>query len=860
MSKQLESLLRQTGVASDAKLKRAQDKLIQAGGGNLLEMLLTEEHVSEDAVADLFVTRLKVSRIRIAATIVDPEAMKKVPERLARKHLCLPIAIEGRVLALAMMDPIDYQAIRDVEFSSALAVRPLVATRTEILDGIEERYGTQDRIGSFLANVPDVLDIQITADESQDLTVDAQTSRSAAEVAPVVKMCNLVIYDAIKSAASDVHIEPALHDMQVRMRVDGVLRDYTRVPKWLHGPLVSRLKILAKLDIAERRLPQDGRVNVQYQGKSIDLRVSTLPTHFGEKVVLRVLGGVSAPNVTRVGLSPEQQLMLESAIAQPQGMILVTGPTGSGKTTTLYALLAKHHRPEINIITVEDPIEYRLAGINQVQINTKSGLTFASVLRSILRQDPDVILVGEMRDKETSEIAFQAAMTGHMVLSTLHTNSAVAAVSRLFDMGVDPSIVATSLTMVMAQRLLRRICDDCREAYEPDPQVLARVGLGADHAPVYRGAGCSACGGTGFSGRVGIFEIFRPTNTIRRLINDKASESEIRNAARQAGLVLLRDDALAKILSGLTSPDEVLRVVQVDETEVPCPSCGAIIEADFATCPYCTHSLKTSCASCGQSLKLEWKVCPYCNSAAVAQTAVDEPPSPSAPPATASQVSATARQAPPTGRFREPELVIDLEPPPSPSAPPPSPSAPPPSPSAPPPSPSAPPATASHPPPPPAPPASAGQGLIAPSTPAAVAEARTEPDAPGRRPLRILVVDDDPDIRLIVSATLRKLPTPVQIELAENGVDAVEKALANPPDLLVLDVMMPGMDGFGVCRALRENVRTAFVPVLMLTASADQTSRTQGYLVGTDDYMGKPFLPVDLNLRVTRLLRRTYGI
>jgi len=915
MSKQLESLLRQTGVASDAKLKRAQDKLIQAGGGNLLEMLLTEEHVSEDAVADLFVTRLKVSRIRIAATIVDPEAMKKVPERLARKHLCLPIAIEGRVLALAMMDPIDYQAIRDVEFSSALAVRPLVATRTEILDGIEERYGTQDRIGSFLANVPDVLDIQITADESQDLTVDAQTSRSAAEVAPVVKMCNLVIYDAIKSAASDVHIEPALHDMAVRMRVDGVLRDYTRVPKWLHGPLVSRLKILAKLDIAERRLPQDGRVNVQYQGKSIDLRVSTLPTHFGEKVVLRVLGGVSAPNVTRVGLSPEQQLMLESAIAQPQGMILVTGPTGSGKTTTLYALLAKHHRPEINIITVEDPIEYRLAGINQVQINTKSGLTFASVLRSILRQDPDVILVGEMRDKETSEIAFQAAMTGHMVLSTMHTNSAVAAVSRLFDMGVDPSIVATSLTMVMAQRLLRRICDDCREAYEPDPQVLARVGLGADHAPVYRGAGCSACGGTGFSGRVGIFEIFRPTNTIRRLINDKANESEIRNAARQAGLVLLRDDALAKILSGLTSPDEVLRVVQVDETEVPCPSCGAIIEADFATCPYCTHSLKTSCASCGQSLKLEWKVCPYCNSAAVAQTAVDEPPSPSAPPATASQgpgapsapsatasqgpgapsappatasqVSATARQAPPTKRFREPELIIDLEPPPSPpalppspSAPPPSPSAPPPSPSAPPatasqvsatashppspsappPSPSAPPATASHPPPPPAPPASAGQGLIAPSTPAAVAEARTEPDAPGRRPLRILVVDDDPDIRLIVSATLRKLPTPVQIELAENGVDAVEKALANPPDLLVLDVMMPGMDGFGVCRALRENVRTAFVPVLMLTASADQTSRTQGYLVGTDDYMGKPFLPVDLNLRVTRLLRRTYGI
>ena len=918
MSKQLESLLRQAGIANDAQLSRARERVHQQGTGSLLEVLLKDDRVSEDAVADLFVTRLKVPRVRVAATLLDPEAMKKVSEKLARKHLCLPLSIEGRVLALAMMNPIDYEAIQDIEFASALSVRPLAATRTEILDGIEERYGAEDRIGSFLANVPDVPDIQILSDDSQDLVVEVNASKSAAEVVPVVKMCNLVIHDAIRSEASDVHIEPALHDMQVRMRVDGVLRDYTRVPKWLHGPLVSRLKILARLDIAERRLPQDGHVAVLYQGKSIDLRVSTLPTHFGEKIVLRVLGGISAPHIEHIGMSPDQQAALESAVAQPQGMILVTGPTGSGKSTTLYALLAKHHRPEINIITVEDPIEYQLAGINQVQINPKAGLNFASVLRSILRQDPDVILVGEMRDRETCEIAFQAAMTGHMVLSTLHTNSAVAAVSRLFDLGVDASIIATSLSMVIAQRLVRRICEHCREVYEPDAQVLARTGLGADHPPVYRGAGCPACGNTGYTGRVGIYEIFRPTNHIRRLINDRASETELRNQARQAGLVLLREDALAKIKAGLTSPDEVLRVVQVDETEVPCPSCGAIIEADFATCPYCAHSLKTSCASCGQSLKLDWKVCPYCNSTAVVQTVIEASPTAPAARASGDPMAGIAVANKPLGdadrdeqwgwvRTIDPDAISGPPAPVRPTPPPqprrerhapvareprmiepdrPSPSAsragapmtipsvparptppqvtappgvvlPPPIPSVParptPPQVTAPPDVVL---PPPIPSVRARPALLRPQPPAAAGP----PDGMGRRTMRILVVDDDPDIRMIVSATLRKLAVPVQIVLAEDGVDAVAKALAYPPDMVVLDVMMPRMDGFGVCRALRENVRTAFVPVLMLTASADQSSRTQGYLVGTDDYMSKPFLPVDLNMRVTRLLRRTYGI
>jgi len=559
-------------------------------------------------------------------------------------------------------------------------------------------------------------------------------------------------------------------------------------------------------------------------------------------MVLRVLGGAKAPDISALGLDAPQEAILQSSISQPQGMILVTGPTGSGKTTTLYALLAWHHKPEVNIVTVEDPIEYQLAGINQVQINPKAGLTFASALRSILRQDPDVILVGETRDRETAEIAFQASMTGHMVLSTLHTNSAVGAVSRMYDLGVDPAILATSLTMVVAQRLVRRICNDCREAYEPGEAVRNRVGLFGDASPVYRGRGCQACGGTGYAGRIGLYEMFRPTNAIRKLINDRASEADIRYAARQAGMVLLREDALEKVRNGVTSPDEVLRVVQVDETEIPCPSCKAIIEADFATCPYCSASLKATCAGCGQPLRREWKVCPHCNTAAKAQPAPLETRQAERPAAAAAGdtgVASRAQESVPSAPVSDAGTVV----PPA-DAPVASETAAPASREAGP----APPATAE--------PAPGPDGTDAQA--AAGAQAATPPI--GRRPLRVLVVDDDADIRMIVRATLRGLPVPVEVVQAENGVEALAKARDAAPDFVILDVMMPHMDGFDTCRALRADLKTAFVPVLMLTASADQDSRAKGYLIGTDDYMAKPFLPVDLKLRVARLLRRTYGI
>ncbi len=910
MSNPLEALLRQSNLLPERQLQRS---IEQARRRNvpLIDVVLREDGVPEDSLADAFASWLKVPRVRLASATIESEAVNKLTEKIARKHTVMPVQIEGRTLVLAMANPLDYAAIQDIEFYTSLSVKTVVASGSEITDAIDERYDPEDRLGAFLANVPEVTDLQIMPADAQDSEVDVAHSRSAAEITPVVKMCNLLISDAIKLGASDLHIEPALNDVQVRVRVDGVLRDYTHLPKWLHNPLVSRLKILAKLDIAERRLPQDGRVNLQYQGKALDLRISTLPMHFGEKVVLRVLGAGVLPTLGKLGLADATRQLLENAVDQPQGMILVTGPTGSGKTTTLYAMLTHRRSPEVNIVTIEDPIEYQLSGINQVQVNTRAGLTFAGVLRSILRQDPDVILVGETRDQETAEVAFQAAMTGHLVLSTLHTNSAIATITRLYDLGVDANILATSLSLVVAQRLVRRICDQCREQVEADHPTLERLGLPTTESfTMYRGRGCQACGHTGYNGRVALYEFLRPTRAMRKLIHQRASEAELRRAVRQARIPLLRDDAIDKIRHGITTADEVLRVVQIEEEEVPCPNCHVLIQANFSTCPYCLHSLKTLCASCGQELKLGWKICPYCNTHTAVQPlaasldadrglltapstttpGIQPPPAPDRRAAPAPQWNpgfqefdfsavparvgaADALVAHPVSPEPDPGDVLVPAPGPGPGTP------------------AAPRAAGAsegrRSPEVPAPPpveatrpgipagAATAPAVDAPAAPdggmpaePAIPTADKTPLTPAtgvetaapRKRLRVLVVDDDKDIVKVIALTLRRLPVEIDVDVAEDGVVALEKAIAHPPDLVILDIMMPRLNGFDTCRGLRQDFRTTFVPILMLTASGDEASRTKGYLVGTDDYMGKPFLPIDLNLRVKRLLRRTYGI
>ena len=704
------------------------------------DVLIVEKRVSEDALADTFAQWLTLPRVRIASASVEPEATKAISEALARKHTCLPLKAEGRSLLLAMANPWDYEAIQDVQFASSLMVRPVVASRTEILDGIEAYYVTEGRLQAFVGQVPAATDFRVLTQDGEELDPDTSDTQSAATSGPVVKLCNVIFRDAITAKASDIHLEPELNDVQVRLRVDGVLRQYMQVPKWLQNALVSRLKILARLDITERRRPQDGRIKVQFQKRPIDIRVSILPTHFGEKVVMRLLGSANIPSFREMGFSDAQSAVAEQTLSQPQGMILVTGPTGAGKSTTLYSMIAKRQSVEVNIVTIEDPIEYQVPGINQVQVNTKAGLNFASYLRSILRQDPDVILVGEIRDLETAEITFQAAMTGHLVLSTLHTTGAVATITRLLDLGVDPFLITSAVDLVIAQRLVRRICRQCREPYIPAAEVLETFHMAQGDMVFYRGSGCSACEQTGYNSRIGIYELMRLTPRVKELLTRRATEDDIRKMAALEGTRFLLEDAIDKVRQGLTTLDEVRRVIELEAEDI----------------------IRHLCESCRQELQPEWKICPYCE-------------------------------------------------------------------------------------------ARTGQ------EPGAASTQHTLPGTVAKT-LRVLVVDDDDDLQKLVRFALSRLPLAIDIVTASDGVEALTIIAQQPPDLVIADVVMPRMDGLTLCQRLREDMRTAFVPIMMLTANTDEADRTKGYLVGTDDYVTKPFTVPDLNARVMRLLRRTYGL
>jgi type II secretory ATPase GspE/PulE/Tfp pilus assembly ATPase PilB-like protein/ActR/RegA family two-component response regulator len=778
----------QRAVPSQEEMKECA-AIARRKGVPLTDLLVKEKQYSEEALAEGFVDWLKLPRVRIASVTLDPEAAKAISEKVAIKHACLPLKLdEGVRLVVAMANPADYDAIQDIQFVSGYSVQAVVATRTEIMDGIQEVYGTEDRMRDLLAKVADSSDFTIVTEDADKLDLDRADSRSAAELAPVVKMCNLILQEAVRSGASDVHLEPALNCLQVRMRVDGVLREYIDVPKWLSHPLISRFKILACLDIAERRLPQDGRIQVKFQSRSVDIRASTLPTHFGEKLVLRILGTSAIPTLESMGLTEWQFASLTQALAQPQGTILMSGPTGSGKTTTLYSLIARRRSPEVNIVTVEDPIEYQLPGINQVQVNLKAGLTFAGSLRSIMRQDPDVILIGEIRDLETAEIAFQAAITGHLVLSTLHANSSFGVVARLMDLGVDPVVISGSLTLVVAQRLARRICSQCKESYAPDAAILKKLRIDKPDVVFYRGRGCSNCGQTGYAGRLGIYEMLRVSTMVKDLIRQKAGEGALRRAAAQAGTTTLLEDGIAKVLSGATTPEELLRVIELETEETyPCPKCRSSVSREFMSCPFCMASLRVVCDSCRQDLKPEWKMCPYCTTPVRSQSG-----------------AATADPPAATKAAEQPKLMMPAS-------------------------------SEDHP-------------------------AKKSPELPAAKRPKILVVDDDPGISMIIQTTLKQLPMEAEIFTAGDGVEALEAIEKHGADMVILDVMMPRMDGFAVCDALRKDIRTAFLPILMLTANGDQANRTKGYLVGTDDYMSKPFEVPDFLARVNRLLRRTYGL
>jgi len=496
--------------------------------------------------------------------VLDPDVVKLIPHALAVRHKCVAVERRGNRLVVALADPLNVVAIDDIRLITGLEVDPAVATEDDIAQVLARSYQVTDSLieRALRESVPDY------ALETGDEDPSVEQLRALVEEAPVVKLVNLIIDEAVKQGASDIHIEPHRAGIWVRFRVDGVLRDVMNPPKNLKAALVSRIKIMADMDIAERRRPQDGRIHLVSEGRTIDLRVSTLPTMFGEKVVMRILDQSHAMiGLSRLGFHSDTLAQWERAISKPHGMLLVTGPTGSGKTTTLYATLTKLNTLDRNIITIEDPVEYQLTRINQVQVNPKAGLTFASGLRSILRQDPDIVMVGEIRDRETAEIAVQAALTGHLVLSTLHTNDAAGAITRLVDMGVEPFLISSSVIAVLAQRLARAICARCKVAYAPPPDALGRLGADRIDADVvfYRGQGCEYCRGTGYRGRIGIFELMPLSDAIRELVVKRASAAEIKAQALREGMRTLRDDGLEKVLTGVSTIDEILRVVYVQD-------------------------------------------------------------------------------------------------------------------------------------------------------------------------------------------------------------------------------------------------------------------------------------------------------
>jgi len=551
---QLGDILLAEGLIDQQQLDAALEQQ-RAEGGNLGRIFLQRGLVTEHALVSALAKRLGMDFADLSQQMVDPSVVTMIPEALARRHRAVPIGVnDDGALVVAMSDPSNIVALDDLRTVTDRSLKPVVATRTDVEDTID-RYLSGDS------------DLDQLESEEDDTDEELEELADAADDAPIVKFCNQLIARAVRDRASDIHVEPQERQTRVRLRVDGVLHEVQTQPKKVHNALTSRLKIMSELDIAEKRIPQDGRVTGKFGGRSVDLRVSTLPTVFGEKVVMRILDKSSVLlDLGDLGFREDNFQRFKRSYTKPYGMILVTGPTGSGKSTTLYAALNAINDPSVNIVTVEDPVEYRMSGISQVHVHQKAGLTFPNALRSILRQDPDVVLVGEMRDRETAAIGMEAALTGHLVLSTLHTNDAPSAVTRLMEMGIDPFLVSSSVDCVLAQRLLRRLCGYCKQPYTPSLEELESAGFASDSIEgeipnLYRAVGCPSCAHTGYRGRTAVHEVMSVTEEIKRLIAERASAEDIEKFARAQGMESLREDGLVKALQGTTTLEEVARVV-----------------------------------------------------------------------------------------------------------------------------------------------------------------------------------------------------------------------------------------------------------------------------------------------------------
>jgi type IV pilus assembly protein PilB len=629
--KKLGETLIQAGLITDDDLRSALAEHKRTGerlGAVLVRMNLATERQIAKALA----YQLGFPYVSLAENPPDPAVVTLIPKDVAFKRSCVALKLEKNLLTVAMADPLLFSLVQDLEFQTGYRIKQVVATRADILETIAASYPDKALVRATSVATPAPLprtagrDGAPLASETaliprieDDAFEGAAGLKASSEAAPIVDLVDLVMKSAIKVAASDIHIEPMEKGVLVRHRLDGLLKEVMDLPKWVHEGLIARIKIMAGMDIAEKRLPQDGRIRVTSEdGRDIDFRASTLRTLHGEKMVLRMLDHrKGVPQLEELGLSTTALNLLRQCLRHQHGMVLVVGPTGSGKTTTLCTALTSIQSERTNIITVEDPIEYQLPGVNQTQINDKIKLTFATALRSILRQDPDVILVGEIRDHETARIAMQAAQTGHLVLTTLHTDDAPSAVTRLMDIGIEPYVIASAALGIVAQRLVRRLCTHCRRPYTPQLDVLQAMNISEADAvtmPFFKAVGCDQCNHTGYRGRIGIYEVMPVTDRVRRVIAQRGSEHALRDAAAAEGMTSLGEDALAKVKAGLTTPEELLRVVtEVKQLRTMCPGCQAPISLDFAACPQCGRRLSDACPGCARPLQPNWQFCPYCS-------------------------------------------------------------------------------------------------------------------------------------------------------------------------------------------------------------------------------------------------------
>ena len=621
MKKKLGALLVEHGLITEEELETALQSQKNSKKKRLGRILLESERVTKVDLLQMLALQLEIPFFDLDSIDIDSEVVKMFPEKLSLKYSCLPIRRKANKVTVAMADPLNLQAIDDLTRTTECEIKPAVADRDQIEYAIKSYHSDDDvmEIAKSLPELDSLFKVVKAENDENALDYNITDLEIQSQQAPIVRIVNIIINDAIREGATDVHVEPQADMLIVRDRIDGILYEKHHLPKKIQHPVVSRIKIMAEMDIAEKRVPQDGKVRISIASRQFDLRISTLPSIYGEKVAIRLLERNSKHvGLEELGFSPAQMQQMRASNARKQGLILVTGPTGSGKSTTLHAILRELRNPNINIVTVEDPVEYEIPRITQVQVNTKTGLTFSSALRSILRQDPDIVMLGEIRDSETAEIALRAGMTGHLVLSTLHTNDAPSAIVRLENLGMPPYLVSSTLLYVLAQRLIRRLCKHCSTEYEPSSHEIEEIEPILPEASSLtwrKGVGCSKCNNRGYAGRLAVCELLTLNNEIKSAIEMHEPESVIQSLAALNGMKPLLSDFVEKAAIGLTGLSEIWKVVIGEEnTTGICPNCSMRIEQSYLSCPSCGFTLKEKCPDCEWTLEKTWRFCPHCQS------------------------------------------------------------------------------------------------------------------------------------------------------------------------------------------------------------------------------------------------------